>query len=171
MTPSAATASMPSAPTSVAWCPGTAVPTSSCVPATAASRRHRQGGARSCTLSGPGQRQRRRRQRVREPVDRDRLRTGEKPGGADPDSFPPFSPDSPSLMRRLLSPLFAALIVGVAVFSAPPAAGPIPSGLSRTTTPHEATGKIVCANCHLAKKLTQAELPSRCCPTRCSKLP
>ena len=68
-------------------------------------------------------------------------------------------------MRRLLSPLFAALIVGVAVFSAPSSSWAYPFWAQQNyDSPREATGKIVCANCHLAKKLTQAELPQSVLP-------
>ena len=68
-------------------------------------------------------------------------------------------------MRRLLSPLFAALIVGVAVFSAPSSSWAYPFWAQQNyDAPREATGKIVCANCHLAKKLTQAELPQSVLP-------
>jgi len=68
-------------------------------------------------------------------------------------------------MRRLLSPLFAVLIVGVAVFSAPSSSWAYPFWAQQNyDAPREATGKIVCANCHLAKKLTQAELPQSVLP-------
>ena len=60
-------------------------------------------------------------------------------------------------MRRLLSSTFAALIVGLAVFSAPSAIWAYPFWAQQNyDSPREATGKIVCANCHLAQKLTQA---------------
>ena len=74
-------------------------------------------------------------------------------------------------MRRLLSPLFAALIVDVAVLTAPCLLGLPFWAQQNYEAPREATGKIVCANCHLAKKTTQVELPSRCFPTRCSRQP
>ena len=68
-------------------------------------------------------------------------------------------------MRRLLSPLFAALIVGVAVLTAPTASWAYPFWAQQNyDSPREATGKIVCANCHLAKKLTQAEVPQSVLP-------
>ncbi len=68
-------------------------------------------------------------------------------------------------MRRLLSPILAALIVGVAVFSAPSSSWAYPFWAQQNyDAPREATGKIVCANCHLAKKLTQAELPQSVLP-------
>lgn len=68
-------------------------------------------------------------------------------------------------MRRLLSPLLAALIVGVSVFTAPTASWAYPFWAQQNyDSPREATGKIVCANCHLAKKLTQAEVPQSVLP-------
>ncbi len=68
-------------------------------------------------------------------------------------------------MRRLLSPLLAALIVGVSVFTAPAASWAYPFWAQQNyDSPREATGKIVCANCHLAKKLTQAEVPQSVLP-------
>ncbi|NDD46109.1 MAG: apocytochrome f, partial [Synechococcaceae bacterium WB9_4xB_025] len=68
-------------------------------------------------------------------------------------------------MRRLLSPLLAALIVGVSVFTAPAASWAYPFWAQQNyASPREATGKIVCANCHLAKKLTQVELPQSVLP-------
>ena len=68
-------------------------------------------------------------------------------------------------MRRLLSSTFAALIVGLAVFSAPAASWAYPFWAQQNyDSPREATGKIVCANCHLAQKLTQAEVPQSVLP-------
>lgn len=68
-------------------------------------------------------------------------------------------------MRRLLSPLFAALIVGVTVLTAPNASWAYPFWAQQNyDSPREATGKIVCANCHLAQKLTQAEVPQAVLP-------
>jgi apocytochrome f len=68
-------------------------------------------------------------------------------------------------MRRLLSSTFAALIVGLAVFSAPSASWAYPFWAQQNyDSPREATGKIVCANCHLAQKLTQAEVPQSVLP-------
>ena len=63
-------------------------------------------------------------------------------------------------MRRLLSPLFAALIVGVTVLTAPSTSWAYPFWAQQNyDSPREATGKIVCANCHLAQKLTQTIFP------------
>ena len=68
-------------------------------------------------------------------------------------------------MRRLFSSLFAALIVGIAVLTAPTASWAYPFWAQQNyAAPREATGKIVCANCHLAKKTTQIELPQSVLP-------
>lgn len=68
-------------------------------------------------------------------------------------------------MRRLLSPLLAALFLGIAVLAAPAASWAYPFWAQQNyDSPREATGKIVCANCHLAKKLTQAEVPQSVLP-------
>ncbi len=68
-------------------------------------------------------------------------------------------------MRRLLSPLLAALIMGMAVLTAPTASWAYPFWAQQNyDSPREATGKIVCANCHLANKLTQAEVPQSVLP-------
>ena len=68
-------------------------------------------------------------------------------------------------MRRLLSPLLAALIMGMAVLTAPTASWAYPFWAQQNyDSPREATGKIVCANCHLAKKLTQVEVPQSVMP-------
>ena len=74
-----------------------------------------------------------------------------------------FRPSSP--MRRLLSPVLAALIVGISVLTAPSASWAYPFWAQQNyESPREATGKIVCANCHLAKKTTQVELPQSVLP-------
>tara|TARA_B100001758_G_scaffold232200_1_gene229328 strand:- start:1567 stop:2496 length:930 start_codon:yes stop_codon:yes gene_type:complete len=68
-------------------------------------------------------------------------------------------------MRRLFSPLLAALIMGMAVLTAPTASWAYPFWAQQNyDSPREATGKIVCANCHLANKLTQAEVPQSVLP-------
>ena len=72
---------------------------------------------------------------------------------------------SSSPMRRLLSPVLAALIVGIFVLTAPSASWAYPFWAQQNyESPREATGKIVCANCHLAKKTTQVELPQSVLP-------
>jgi len=72
-------------------------------------------------------------------------------------------------MRRFLSPLLGllfSLTLGAAILvsgSTPSWAYPF-YAQQNYASPREATGKIVCANCHLAKKLTQVELPQAVFP-------
>lgn len=72
-------------------------------------------------------------------------------------------------MRRFLSPLLGFLFsvcLGAAILvsgSAPSWAYPF-YAQQNYASPREATGKIVCANCHLAKKLTQVEVPQAVFP-------
>ncbi len=68
-------------------------------------------------------------------------------------------------MRRHLSLLIGSLILGLAVLIAPSASWAYPFWAQQNyDSPREATGKIVCANCHLAQKLTQAEVPQAVLP-------
>jgi apocytochrome f len=68
-------------------------------------------------------------------------------------------------MRRHLSLLIGSLVLGLAVLIAPAASWAYPFWAQQNyDSPREATGKIVCANCHLAKKLTQAEVPQSVLP-------
>ena len=68
-------------------------------------------------------------------------------------------------MRRHLSLLIGSLVLGLSLLIAPAASGAYPSWAQQNyESPREATGKIVCANCHLAKKLTQAEVPQSVLP-------
>ena len=63
-------------------------------------------------------------------------------------------------MRRHLSLLIGSLVLGLSLLIAPAASWAYPFWAQQNyDSPREATGKIVCANCHLAKKLTQAEVP------------
>jgi apocytochrome f len=63
-------------------------------------------------------------------------------------------------MRRTLSLLLSTLLASAALFLAPQASWAYPFWAQQNyASPREATGKIVCANCHLAKKLTQVEVP------------
>ena len=68
-------------------------------------------------------------------------------------------------MRRSLSLLLGSLLltVGLLVGAQPSWAYPF-WAQQNYDSPREATGKIVCANCHLAKKLTQAEVPQSVLP-------
>ena len=68
-------------------------------------------------------------------------------------------------MRRHLSLLLGSLVIGLALLIAPAASWAYPFWAQQNyDSPREATGKIVCANCHLAKKLTQAEVPQSVLP-------
>ena len=68
-------------------------------------------------------------------------------------------------MRRHLSLLFGSLILGLTLLVSPSASWAYPFWAQENyDSPREATGKIVCANCHLAKKLTQAEVPQSVLP-------
>ena len=68
-------------------------------------------------------------------------------------------------MRRSLSLLLGSLLltVGLLVGAQPSWAYPF-WAQQNYDNPREATGKIVCANCHLAKKLTQVEVPQSVMP-------
>ena len=68
-------------------------------------------------------------------------------------------------MRRHLSLLFGSLILGLTHLVSPNASWAYPFWAQQNyESPREATGKIVCANCHLANKLTQAEVPQSVLP-------
>ena len=68
-------------------------------------------------------------------------------------------------MRRHLSLLFGSLILSLTLLVSPSASWAYPFWAQQNyDSPREATGKIVCANCHLAKKLTQAEVPQSVLP-------
>jgi apocytochrome f len=68
-------------------------------------------------------------------------------------------------MRRHLSLLLGSLVLGLSVLITPAASWAYPFWAQQNyDSPREATGKIVCANCHLAKKLTQAEVPQSVLP-------
>lgn len=78
-----------------------------------------------------------------------------------------LSPDP--VMRRSLSLLLGSL-VGTALSLVVLLAGATPSwaypfwAQQNYASPREATGKIVCANCHLAKKATRVEVPQAIFP-------
>jgi len=77
-------------------------------------------------------------------------------------AFPRFLTIS---MRRHLSLLLGSLVLGLSLLIAPAASWAYPFWAQQNyDSPREATGKIVCANCHLAKKLTQAEVPQSVLP-------
>ncbi|MBC1261333.1 apocytochrome f [Synechococcus sp. BSF8S] len=68
-------------------------------------------------------------------------------------------------MRRSLSLLLSSLLVTAALLLAPQASWAYPFWAQQNyASPREATGKIVCANCHLAKKATQVEVPQAVMP-------
>ena len=68
-------------------------------------------------------------------------------------------------MRRHLSLLIGSLVLGLSLLIAPAASWAYPFWAQQNyDSPREATGKIVCANCHLAQKLTQAEVPQSVLP-------
>ena len=68
-------------------------------------------------------------------------------------------------MRRHLSLVLGSLVLALALLIAPCASWAYPFWAQQNyDSPREATGKIVCANCHLAKKLTQAEVPQSVLP-------
>ena len=63
-------------------------------------------------------------------------------------------------MRRLITTLIFILFVGFSVIISPSKSSAYPFWAQQNyENPREATGKIVCANCHLANMTTQAEVP------------
>ncbi len=76
-----------------------------------------------------------------------------------------FPPSLTVSMRRHLNLLLGSLVLGLSLLIAPAASWAYPFWAQQNyDSPREATGKIVCANCHLAKKLTQAEVPQSVLP-------
>ena len=76
-----------------------------------------------------------------------------------------FPPSLTVSMRRHLSLFIGSLVLGLSLLIAPAASWAYPFWAQQNyDSPREATGKIVCANCHLAKKLTQAEVPQSVLP-------
>ncbi|KEF40716.1 MAG: apocytochrome f [Cyanobium sp. CACIAM 14] len=72
-------------------------------------------------------------------------------------------------MRRFLSPLLGSLLslsllMGVLLLGASPSWAYPFWAQQNYASPREATGKIVCANCHLAKKPTRVEVPQAVFP-------
>ncbi len=63
-------------------------------------------------------------------------------------------------MSRLISLILTSIIFSLAVTLSPAASWAYPFWAQQNyENPREATGKLVCANCHLAKMTTQAEVP------------
>ena len=63
-------------------------------------------------------------------------------------------------MRRIFISCLLPLFAGLLIIVAPSATWAYPFWAQQNyENPREATGKIVCANCHLAKMTTQAEVP------------
>lgn len=72
-----------------------------------------------------------------------------------------------SVVTRRLARVFALLLVAIATFViSPQTAGAYPFWAQETApnTPREATGRIVCANCHLAQKPAEVKLPMSVTP-------
>jgi apocytochrome f len=73
-------------------------------------------------------------------------------------------------MRRTFSPLLPSLLASTllmfsVLLAAPQASWAYPFWAQQNyDNPREATGKLVCANCHLAKKLSQVEVPQAVMP-------
>lgn len=64
------------------------------------------------------------------------------------------------LTKKSLRLLAALFLVVTSVFSLPQAAQAFPIYAQQAyDSPREANGRIVCANCHLAAKPTQVEVP------------
>ena len=74
-------------------------------------------------------------------------------------------------MRRSFSLLLSSVLVLGALFFAPQASWAYPFWAQQQYDyPREATGKLACANCHLAKKPTQVELPQAVFPDEVFKV-
>ena len=63
-------------------------------------------------------------------------------------------------MRRILSFFLGSLLIGLSLILSPSSSWAYPFWAQQNyENPREATGKLVCANCHLAKMTTQVEVP------------
>ncbi len=63
-------------------------------------------------------------------------------------------------MRRLITIILSSILLGISIFVSPTSTWAYPFWAQQNyENPREATGKIVCANCHLANMTTQAEVP------------
>nr|YP_009530975.1 apocytochrome f precursor [Paulinella micropora]AXY63664.1 apocytochrome f precursor [Paulinella micropora] len=68
-------------------------------------------------------------------------------------------------MSRRYTLLLSSLLALASLIISPQASFAYPFWAQQNyTSPREATGKIVCANCHLAKKVTQVEIPQAVMP-------
>jgi apocytochrome f len=68
-------------------------------------------------------------------------------------------------MRRSISLLLGSLLAFTVLLGGAKASWAYPFWAQQNyANPREATGKLVCANCHLAKKITQAEVPQAVFP-------
>ena len=63
-------------------------------------------------------------------------------------------------MSRLIPLFLSSILLGISIFIGPSSTWAYPFWAQQNyENPREATGKIVCANCHLANMTTQAEVP------------
>ncbi|AAP99505.1 MULTISPECIES: cytochrome f [Prochlorococcus] len=63
-------------------------------------------------------------------------------------------------MRRILTFFLGSIIIGLSIIISPSSSFAYPFWAQQNyENPREATGKLVCANCHLAKMTTQVEVP------------
>lgn len=86
-------------------------------------------------------------------------------------SSDPFPARLVRTMRRSFSLLLSSLLALGALLIAPQASWAYPFWAQQNyASPREATGKIVCANCHLAKKPTHVELPQAVFPDEVFKV-
>ena len=82
------------------------------------------------------------------------------PGGHNPlKTYRSFSQLN-QIMRRLLTLFLGSLLISLSIILTPSPSWAYPFWAQENyENPREATGKLVCANCHLAKMTTQVELP------------
>ena len=63
-------------------------------------------------------------------------------------------------MRRSITILLSSILLGISIFVFPQSSWAYPFwAQQKFENPREATGKIVCANCHIASMATRAEVP------------
>lgn len=79
---------------------------------------------------------------------------------------PNFGTIWPALTRAIVlgAVTVALFLISDITFSQPAAAYPFWAQQTAPTTPREATGRIVCANCHLAQKPAEVEIPQSVTP-------